>query len=442
MKMKQNIFNIFAAGCLLLGLSSCHEDIVGPTLSGDGEGMLKLSTLNIDTSHSEKVVNSSGSRAATPVSEYKVKITDRNTGVVAGNWVYGQMPEVLTLPVSDNYLIEVESHEIQKAEWDHPYYTGNKEFSIQNGEITDIGTVTAYFSSLKVSIVFDESLKPVLGDDVTVTVKANDEGELVYTKDETRSGYFATIEGSNTMIVEFKGTVDGAPTSYISTFTDVESGQHRIITYKIKNGPVIPDQTGTINPGGIGIDADVEIIDKDGNITIEEDIIESGDRPGHEVWPDNPDPGPGPDVPPVPDDKTAATFEATNSPHLSLDAVNTVTDDFGNAIVTIKCPKGIKNLLVTINTDSDNFYSALDDLGLAQPFDLAYPGDLEDKIGEGGLGLATGSKVINQTEVPFDITLFVPMLAGFPGNHTFTLAVTDNDGNTSSLTLKFIANQQ
>lgn len=438
------LYNILAAGALVVGFTSCHEDIDVPTSPSGDNGTLQLSSLSIDMSDAEKVISSSAGRAGADINDFFVYISAQGSDEVLHTYRYGDMPEILTLPAGE-YTVNVESHKIQKAEWEHPYFKGGRDFSITANEITYIEPVTAYFSSLKVTVKFSDELRALLGDDTQVTIKANDEGLLVYTPSETRAGYFEVVDNSTTMIAHFEGTLDGTFTTFDTPFTDIEAGQHRIITYKTKNGPDIPEQSGTINPGGgIGIDADVEIIDKDGNVTVEEDILDGSDRPGQEVIPDDPgtdpDPGPGGDQPGG--ETQAATFEATNSPSLSLESTNEVTSDFGNAIVTIKCEKGIKNLLVTINTDSDDFYSALDDLGLAKPFDLAYPGDLEEKIGEGGLGLATGDQVIDQTEVPFDITLFVPMLAGFPGNHNFTLEVTDNDGQKASLTLKFIAKQQ
>ncbi|MCH5219882.1 MAG: DUF4493 domain-containing protein [Muribaculaceae bacterium] len=441
--MKHNIFNILTVcASLSLGLTSCHDNPDMPAPEETRTGQVQLSSLGIEMNNVEQVINSSAGRTTTDVNDFIVTITPETEGLASHVYRYGDMPEVLTLPVG-KYDIKVESHKIEKAAWEAPYYTGSTEFSITDGEITNIGTIIAKFASLKVTVIFSDDLRKVIGDDVTVTVYSNDEGELVFTPQETRSGYFEVIPGSTTMVARFVGTIDGVRTEQETSFADIAAGQHRIITYKTKAGPEIPEQTGSVSPG-IGLDTDIESEDLSGNVTVDENDnnYDNSDRPGHEELPDVDDPTPpGPDVPdnPGPDDQPAATFEATDSPNLKLDEVNTVSDDFGNAIVTIFCEKGIKNLVVTINTDSDDFSSALEDLGLNEPFDLAYPGDLEDKIGEDGLGLATGDKVINQTEVPFDITLFVPMLAGFPGLHTFTLSVTDNDNNIESLTLRFKA---
>lgn len=437
--MKQSyLFNIIAAGALVFGLTSCHEDITGPVTPTGDNGTLQLSSLSIDMSDAEKVIQSSAGRATTDLSDFLVYISAQGSEDILYTYRFGDMPEVVTLPAGD-YTVNVESHKIQKAEWDHPYFKGGQDFTITANEITHVEPITAYFSSLKVTVRFSDELRKVLGEDVKVTILANDEGLLVYTPAETRSGYFEVVDNSTTMIAHFEGTVDGTLTTFDTPFTEIAAGQHRIITYKVKNGPDIPEQSGKVDPsGGIGVDASVEIIDKDGNVTVEEDLMDGSDRPGHEVLPDDPntDPEPGPG-PGGETDEPVASFESTNSPNLHLDQTNIANESFGNAIVTITCPKGIQHLVVNINTDSDAFLTTLGDLGLDKPFDLAYPGDLEEQIGEEGLGLATGDKVINQTSVLFNITDFVPLLNIYPGEHKFIITVTDNENQTASLTLVF-----
>ena len=70
-------------------------------------------------------------------------------------------------------------------------------------------------------------------------------------------------------------------------------------------------------------------------------------------------------------------------------------------------------------------------------FDLAYPGDNAEAFES--LGFPTGDKVINATNLTFDISQFIPLLSAFPGNHTFTLNLTDNKSVNKIVSLKFIA---
>lgn len=431
--MKKNILNTIALGAVLLGLGGC-ADTWEPASNGK-TGTLALSSLDIDMSNAEKVISSGASRASVDFDDFIITITDQTGKEEPREYRYADMPEILTLPEGDNYIIQVESHEVQKAEWDKPYYVGEKTFAVEAGKITSIGTVTAKFSSLKVTVKFGDDIRALMGDDVTVTITANDAGQLVYTADETRSGYFEVVNNSMTMIAHFEGTVDGVKTTLDTPFTDIEAGQHRIVTYSTKKSPDIPEQSGSIDPSdGIIIDADVDSEDLTGNTQVDEDLIDGSDRPGQEEQPE--DPGTGDDDPSTdPDDQPAATFEATDSPKLKLDEVNTVSDDFGNCKVTILCPKGIQHLNVEIQTDNDNFKTTLEQVNLPLSFDLAYPGDSQEALAS--LNLATGDEVIGKDTVLFDITQFIPLLNPFEGNHKFIITVIDNENNSESLTLQF-----
>lgn len=431
--MKLNKITLIAAGALMFAASSCDDKWEPQTAEA---GTVDLRSLGVNMSDAEKVTGSEISRATLDLSGYIVTISDKSGAAADRTYSYGDMPEVITLPAGE-YTVTVESHKVQKAEWSNPYYSGSKDFKVEKSKITNIGVVTAAFSSLKVTVKFDENLKRVLGDDAKVTIISNDNGSLDFTPDETRSGYFEVLENSNSMVAHFEGTINGVFVDENTTFTDVVPGQHRIITYKAKGSPDIPGQAGQITPGGITLDTSIMNENISSNITTEEDLLDPSGRPGQEPEdPDNPDKPENPDKPDTPD-KTITLAPSEDSPNLSLDDMNFVYDDvdFGNAIIIIKAEKGIKNLVVTIESDAEGFSAALADLYLAEPFDLAYPGKAEENLHI--LGLPYGTQVIDQSTVDFNITGFMPMLAPFKGHHKFTLSVTDNANITETKTLKF-----
>lgn len=430
--MKTNIISILTAGLLLAGAASCSDD----WNPGDesAQGSVQLSSLSIDASEIDKVVVNSTQSRAVDLSDFIVTVTDLKGEDAPRTYTYSSMPEVLMLPVGD-YNLEVKSHAVQPAEWDRPYFVGTKTFSIKNGEITNVGVVTCKLASIKVSVVFADDLRAVMGDDVEVTVIVNENASLVFTPNETRAGYFEAKEGTQSFATHFSGTVDGVLTTSYKAYNDgVEAGQHRIITFKTKNNPDIPEQSGKIDPTtGIQVDTSFEDQDVAGNVDVNEDPITGEDRPWGKEDPVNP----GPDDPNPPVQDPVATFTPQDSPSLKI-APETmdVATYTGNAILTIECPKTIAHLVVKIDSENQKFMNTVGGM-LPLEFDLAYPGDAAEDIAS--LGLAVGADVLGKTSVPFDITQFVGLLGGFPGKHTFHLTVTDAENKAESTALIFVA---
>lgn len=450
--MKHNILSLAAAAVLALGLGACHDDCQVKPGEESLTGTLSFSSMSVDVSVAETVKQNAparGSRAGVDVSNFIVSVTSAQ-GEVKGEWKYSEMPEILTLPAADNYKVQVRSHEVQKAEWERPYYLGEKSFGITDGVVTEIGTVTCKLANIKVSIRYSDDLKAQMSDDVKVNVLANDEGSLDFAASETRSGYFAAVEGSSTLIATFDGTVAGVATHLQRTFTDVQPGHHRIITFRIKKLPEADPELGTIDPSGITVDTDVTDVNINGNIQTEEDA-ENGnqspwDTPEPPVNPDDPN---TPDDPITPDDPTEDLF-TFDCGDVMVDAVNDAeefgTGDKGNksAVINITAVNPIEKLEVKIVSGylTPEFMAGLN---LAAEFDVAHPGDFATALS--GLGLATGSEVLGQTEVPFDITNLVPLLAiekktaggDFTDSYSdFVLTVTDNKGNSATRTLSFV----
>ena len=372
-------------------------------------------------------------RAAADVNSFQVTIYDK-TGAEAGSWTYGQMPEIVPLAAGDGYVVKVKSHDVEKAAWEQPYYYGeSKTFTIEKNKITEVGTVTAEFKSIKVTVEFSDALKAIVDDDVKVVIEANDEGLITFTKKEVEDGsaaYFEAVDGSTTMVAHFIGSISGNAIDNKVPFTDVTAGQHRIVRYGIQIGPDVPEPDGSITPGGISLDTEIVEVDIDGNTTVKDPNIDPSGRPGYE---DSEKPGPDDPTPPTPGGE-AATFKSE-----TLDTeggINYSKDWVGDAIVTIDCPEGFAKLEVVI--DSEGLTpDVLEGVGLAKEFDLANPGSLAE--GLEGLGFPIGDAVLGKTTVDFNITDFVPLLNIYPGKSDFIITVTDSKGATSTLTLKFVS---
>lgn len=422
--MKNNILTTAAIVAAMM-VTSCDGNWTPPV--GD-EGKLDLSSVQIINDDAEKLVKNEQSRADEPDASYIIEVYKAGETTPTDSWTYGTMPEIVALEKGD-YRIEVESHKVAKAEWEKPYFKGSQTFSITPNQITQVEAVTCHFSSIKVTITVEDDLKALLSDDATFTVIANDEGELVYGKNETRAGYFEAVDGSNTMIVKFKGTLGNSVVEENFPFTDIEAGQYRDIVFKTKNGPQPPQPSGDVNVGGIDIDASYTDRDIDGNVTYEEEVID-GERPGKE------DPKEDPDDPNKPDDPNPPVTDPIKftSTTLDLEKVNDAKTHNGPAIVDIHSNQPIAHLKVIIDSKTLN-KEELEGIGLSDEFDLAEPGQFAD--GLNGLGFKTGDEVKGKNDAQFDITTFVPMLLNFKGLHTFKVIVEDIEGNTKELDLKF-----
>lgn len=422
--MKSKILSIFSILALALGFAACDDHNYGN--EAVDQGKLSFAGFGVDVVSAETEIDS---RAGVDVSEFIVKIINEKNVIVEQS-TYGSLPEVITLDAGD-YTVKVISHEILKAEFDHPYYEGSSKITVKANTVTDAGTVTCRFSSIRVSIRYAENLFPLLGDDVQVRVRANDSGELTFVKDEQRSGYFEAVEGSTTLIAVFEGSVNGQKQVFRKELTDVEAGHHRIITFKVKGLPEPPEETGSIDPNdNITIDTSVEDVDCDGNVVVEEDVLPDNDRPGSDEEPDDQDPG-KPDTPTPP---TEDVFEVT-SETIDIYGVN-IPEEGKSYIVNIKSVNPLSNLNVKIVSESLN-KEMLEGVGLTDEFDLAYPGAYEDALRD-SFHFPVGNEVIGQNSVIFDITDFVPLLNIYPDEtHIFELTLVDQNGNTQTVKLTF-----
>lgn len=420
--MKTNIFKFLAVAAVALGLQACHNDIIegGETAQ---KGSVNLKSIGVSVNTAENVKNDS--RSSIDLSDYVVTITDQ-AGAQVEQWAYKNMPELFSL-APGKYKVSVVSHNVTKADWEMPWYVGEKDFTVEADNVTEIGSVVCTLHNLKVTVKFTDELRVLMHEDCKVTVTANDSGVLEYTAAEGRSGYFEVVEGSNTLIAHFKGTVNGNEEDFAFPLTDIAAGQHRIITFKVKSpSPVIPDETGTINPGtGISVDSDVENEDLTGSVNIEEENGSSSDRP----WGEEPGQGEDPTPDPNPDDREYITM--TPCSHVQFGVKNATSD---HVVVAIHADKGIAHLVVNISSTNTNFIASVEDL-MPTNFDLCYlPDEYKDSLGE---LLLPADQIINHTDIDFNISDLVPLLNAFAGTHTFSISVTDNENHLLVKSLVF-----
>ena len=345
-----------------------------------------------------------------------------------------------------SYEVQVRSRVLKDAEWSAPYYLGSQTFDIRNGEVTDVGPIVCKLANVRVTIDYGPKLLEATGGEgFTITVTSTPGVYLQYTGKETRSGYFA-YTGQTTMVARFQGRVNGVNEDFSHVLENIAPGQHRKLTFRLKYNPNVPDdEVGTIEGQGIGVSCSTKTVNVDGNVIQEEDIQESGDRPGQE----GDEPG-GEDPTPGEDDKITFTSETLANKNGSvLDDTPNNAADFGEgkkaAKIHIHSEAPITSFKVEIKSETLTD-DVLGSVGLALKFDLADPivtvdGEKKD-LTEGlkGLDFPVGDEVRGATDLDFDITQFVPLTMIYgAANHRFILTVTDNAGNSKTLTLLIVS---
>lgn len=110
-----------------------------------------------------------------------------------------------------------------------------------------------------------------------------------------------------------------------------------------------------------------------------------------------------------------------------------------SVVVNVTVPGGVSDF--TIRIDSPCLTpEELGSLNLAAEMNLVTPATSQMAIGLKGLGFPVGNDVKDKTALSFDISRFIPMIAGLydkSSDHNFILTVTDSKNQRATETLKF-----
>lgn len=450
--MKFKSISILAWAAAAAAFTGCSDNWV-PEVEGAGEGRLNTQSIlaEVNTVEDEKededVTKKVTSRSSIDLSPFLVDVVRTSDNANVASWTYATMPQLPTFAVG-SYEVQVRSRVLKDAEWSAPYYLGSQTFDIRNGEVTDVGPIVCKLANVRVTIDYGPKLLEATGGEgFTITVTSTPGVYLQYTGKETRSGYFA-YNGQTTMVARFQGRVNGVDEDFSHVLENIAPGQHRKLTFRLNYNPNTPDdEVGTVDGQGIVVSCSTKTVSVDGSVIQEEDIQESGDRPNQEEKPkpEDPDPQPGDE------DKITFTSETlANDNGNVLDDTPNNAADFGEgkkeAKIHIHSEAPIASFKVKINSETLTA-DVLSDVKLAPEFDLADPivktddGEKKD-LTEGlkGLEFPVGDEVKGATDLDFDITKFVPLTMIYgAANHRFILTVTDNAGNSKTLTLLIVS---
>ena len=396
---------------LTIGLVGCERDKIGYGDKEGATGTLSFMQFGVETSTDIEII----SRAATSATyNYVIRIFDANGDQVGSDYIYGQMPESIVL-TTGTYSMKIQSQsQIPSAEFEAPVYGAPVNgIVIEEDQTTDLGVITCKLINIKVSVGYNEAMWAVLGDDANVLVEIGD-GALNFAKGESQNGYFAAPEVSNAMTVKFAGTVDGNYATMTRAFTDVKAGQWRKINFIM-----------TVNEEG---DATFDVVVED---WCDEKELANNIEVSEEVIGPDPDAGEGEEENP---DAPKVIYKGGSVPTSPI----VITDGMELGF-TISAPKGIAGLSVDIASDNADFNNDVLSMGIS-PIDLVNPSEAQISICD-MFGLPYGANLVGQTETAFDLSGAVTPLLGFPGTHSFTLTITDAEGNSTSTTIKMKVNE-
>ena len=358
---------------------------------------------------------------------------------------FTEMPEIVTLP-ADEYVITAANGTLQKAQWEAPFYLGERSFSVDVQELASV-SLTARLANVKVTVSFTEEFLSML-EDVKAVVSNDVDGVLEFAAGETRAGYFAVPSDKKlTVTVTAKRKSTGETIQETLHITDIEARQW----HKINIG-VATSGSATFE---LLIDDEMIEKEKDVNIPDADDIIDNNgdegnwddDNQGDEGEGDDNGEGDGEGEGDEPQDTPAPVLAGASlngsAFDLSQPVVLTQTEASNCVLdVSITAAGGdvtIQNLYVKINapTIPDEM---LEELGLLAEFDMA---NLDPQsvtyvtlTNEPICLVDPASPIKGKVSHTFSVGKFMSMLSALgTGTNSFSIKVVDSAGKSSQATL-------
>lgn len=158
----------------------------------------------------------------------------------------------IVLPVG-TYTISVKSNQSEEAGWEKPFYSGSKEITIQSGEITSV-QIVCKISNTKVAVEYADNLADYFSHYETTV--SNTSGSLLYTRDETRAGFFKAEK----LTADLKlVNQDGNEFTMQRVFPDIKERYFYKIKYSLDDGGGDNEEAGA-DFGGIIVDEKADTI--------------------------------------------------------------------------------------------------------------------------------------------------------------------------------------
>lgn len=344
------------------------------------------------------------------------------------------VPSKLVMPVG-NYYAEAHTPGVLDKIMSTPYYAGRDDFEILQS-INTVSTVVCRMANGSFTVRFTDTFAEAFNS-WTVTIDDGTASAIIYTSD--RDGlnpatlYMRFEENVSSLNVNFVGTtVSGNRITASNTLTKKQaSEQYDSDTEFFSGGDAIVIIFNTVESTegdvtGVTVNASIsfEESEEDFDMEVEDNVTEEegGDTPGDGG--DTPGGDSSAIIMDLPEDMTVS---ATTDPSLG--------DTY------ISAANGLKSIVVKMSSTSEAMISSLQDLS-ANYAGVDFIGGAE-VVGNqnmvalfSDLGQTLAVPSVGDTQYTFPIGNFFTLLAFLPGEHTFTLTITDTQGNTKNGVLK------
>lgn len=440
MKTSTGLFTLLAAAALLA--AGCKDDDPAylnrepDPAAGEEIGFLSAAGMSLrvvadtdtetmpdDTgSETERPSEGLSSRAAIDTDTFRVEILDADGASVYSGTYGGLQAELpMTLPVG-GYTIRARSEDsIPGADWEHPVYGNEKSFSISKGATTQVGEIRCTLQNIKVTLEVSADLADRFSDDTAATVSLGG-NSLVFPVRGSEAGYYLPVEELNTLHFALSGTfaASQSPVQFTKDITGVKAGQWRKITLVVTYA----------DKGEVKFDVSV-----DSFVQTDDPIVINGTA---YVWERLYEEQPLVEMPTVvctdhdlaePLRLTASMFDEENRCTVPLDFV-------------LAAPGLIERVQVDIDSTNGEFLAALDAASVTRSIDLcAVEAGHAAYTLLSAFGFPLGAELKGAASRSFSLAGALPLLynrPGYAGTHTFSIALTDAEGQTAQAALTVV----
>ena len=153
--------NIFLSVLLVAISASCSKE--NPFPDDNGKGKVNTRSLAVELVNEENIMKT---RAGVDVADFTVQFFLKGETAPKASFRYGDMPEVVELPVG-TYYAKAFFGANASAAWDAPYYEGHtlSNFDVKANQVTMVSDpIVCKLSNVKVTVIFAEELSSVMSD--------------------------------------------------------------------------------------------------------------------------------------------------------------------------------------------------------------------------------------------------------------------------------------